>query len=127
MDFPGLDSLEDHRSRFAEFGLMNNLFIYVVPYNGSPSESLVENVRTAYKMEKQAGNAARTLFCMCGMDHFKNESFDDSYKTVFVGKIRKKLEKPEVEKDSTLQKLLTKIKDRKTVSVIGALKSRRSR
>ena len=113
MDFPGLDSLEDHRSRFEEFGPMNNLFIYVVPYNGSPSESLVENVRTAYKMEKQAGNAARTLFCitMCGMDHFKNESFDDDYKTDFVGKIRKELEKPEVEKDRTLQKLLTKITD----------------
>ena len=27
IDFPGLDSLEDHRSRFAQFGQMSNLFI----------------------------------------------------------------------------------------------------
>ena len=70
-------------------------------------------VALCHSLLKQAGNAVRTLFCitMCGMDHFKNESFDDDYKTDFVGKIRKELEKPEVEKDRTLQKLLTKITD----------------
>ena len=42
VDFPGLDSLEDHRSRFAEFGQMNNLFIYVVwcPTTAPPLKTL---------------------------------------------------------------------------------------
>ena len=111
MDFPGLDSLEDHRSRFAEFGQMNNLFIYVVPYNGSPSEDLVANVRTAYAMEKQAGNAARTLFCisMCGLERFRDDLFDREYKRLFVQKIRKEIQKTDFEthKTSTLQKLVS--------------------
>ena len=111
VDFPGLDSLEDHRSRFAEFGQMNNLFIYVVPYNGSPSEDLVANVRTAYAMEKQAGNAARTLFCisMCGLERFRDDLFDGEYKRVFVQKIRKEIQKTDFEthKTSTLQKLVS--------------------
>ena len=118
VDFPGLDSLEDHRSRLAEFGQMNNLFIYVVPYNGSPSESLVGNVKAAYAMEKHAGNAARTLFCinMCGVDRFKDDSFDDDYKKAFVEKIRNEIEKTEyeIQKNSTLQKLVKNVTDRCT-------------
>ena len=115
VDFPGLDSLEDHRSRFAEFGEMNNLFIYVMPYNGSPSESLVAHVRSAYAMERQAGNAARTFFCLnkCGREDYKDESFDDNYRKEFVGKIKREFEKTEFEKDTsrTLQKLVTKVTD----------------
>jgi len=115
VDFPGRDSLEDHRNNFADFGQMNNLFIYVVPYNGSPSESLVENVRTAYAVEKQAGYAARTLFCisMCGSERFKGYTFGDDYKKEFVGKIKDEISRSEFEtgKDGSLQKLAMKLRD----------------
>ena len=115
VDFPGLDSLENHRSMFAQFGQMNNLFIYVMPYNGSPSENLVANVRAAYAMQKQAGNAARTLFCInkCGEEGFKDDLFDDEYKKEFVGKIRDEITDAEfkTEKDSSLQKLAAKLTD----------------
>ena len=85
----------------------------MVPYDGSPSESLVGNLRSAYAMQRQAGQAARTLVCLnkCGREDFKDESFDDNYRKGFVGKIRKEIEKTEFEKDSNLEKLVTKTTD----------------
>ena len=43
---------------------MNNFFVFVMPYNGTPSLSLVENVKTAYSMQKVAGKSAKTVFCI---------------------------------------------------------------
>ena len=84
-----------------------------MPYDGSPTESLVRNVRTAYAMEKQAGYAARTLFCInkCGRDDFKNGSFADSYKKDFVGKIKREINATDYVPDNALQKFVMTMSD----------------
>ena len=46
MDFPGLDPLADHRSRFVKFGQMNNLFVYVVSYMMGPLQKAMEKHQT---------------------------------------------------------------------------------
>ena len=110
VDFPGLDSLKDHRSRFAEFGHMNNFFIYLMPYEGSPSEKLVENVRIAYAMQKDASCAAKTLFCInkCGAST-GTDSFNEDYKSDFVVQIKAEIERTEFEpsKEGHMKKLFS--------------------
>ena len=96
IDFPGTDSLQDHKGRFAECGHMNNFFVYVMPYNGTPSESLVENVRMAYSMQKVAGKSAKTVFCINKASR-ETGTFDDVDKKEFVDKIREDIK----EKDFT--------------------------
>ena len=72
-------------------------------------------MRAAYAMQKQAGYATRTLFCInkCGEEGFKNDPFDDEYKKEFVEKIRDEIKKAEfkTEADGTLQKLAAKLTD----------------
>ena len=46
VDFPGLDPLADHRSRFVKFGQMNNLFVYVVSYMMGPLQKAMEKHQT---------------------------------------------------------------------------------
>eukprot|EP00092_Neocalanus_flemingeri_P046452 GFUD01052255.1.p1 GENE.GFUD01052255.1~~GFUD01052255.1.p1 ORF type:complete len:677 (+),score=145.87 GFUD01052255.1:1032-3062(+) len=112
VDFPGSDSLEDHSQRFKEFGFMNNLFIYVMPYNGTPSQSLVANVRSAYKIERISGKASKTIFCI-NKSAVGNEVFDDTYKKQFVEKIKDGIDYEE--EDSSLIKFLNELKkDNKT-------------
>ena len=112
VDFPGLDSLKDHRSRFAEFGHMNNFFIYLMPYDGSPSEKLVENVRIAYAMQKDASCAAKTLFCInkCGAST-GTDSFNEDYKSDFVAQIKAEIDRTEFEpsKEGHMKKLFSTV------------------
>ena len=68
-----------------------------MPYNGTPSESLVENVRTAYSMQKVAGKSAKTVFCI-NKSARETGTFDDVYKREFVDKIREDIR----EKDFTV-------------------------
>eukprot|EP00092_Neocalanus_flemingeri_P054092 GFUD01063690.1.p1 GENE.GFUD01063690.1~~GFUD01063690.1.p1 ORF type:complete len:531 (+),score=116.79 GFUD01063690.1:144-1736(+) len=117
IDFPGSDSLEDHSQRFKEFGFMNNLFIYVMPYNGTPSQSLVANVRNAYRMEMVSGKASKTIFCINKSAMGNDEVFDDSYKKQFVEKIKDGIDYEE--EDSTLRNVLNELKkDKKTKNMV---------
>ena len=92
IDFPGSDSLNDHTERFAGCGHMNNFFVYVMSYNGTPSTSIVENVRIAYRNQKVAGKSARTVFCI-NKAATHEDTFDSRAKKEFVNKIRVDIKK----------------------------------
>ena len=65
IDFPGSDSLSDQMCASLESsGHMNNLQVYVIQYNGSPNQQLIENVKLAYRLKKASGKASKTLFCL---------------------------------------------------------------
>eukprot|EP00092_Neocalanus_flemingeri_P008198 GFUD01008839.1.p1 GENE.GFUD01008839.1~~GFUD01008839.1.p1 ORF type:complete len:1020 (+),score=178.99 GFUD01008839.1:195-3254(+) len=107
IDFPGSDSLEDHSQRFKEFGSMNNLFIYVIPYNGTPSRSLVANVMSAYRIEMVSGKASKTIFCI-NKSAVGDEVFDNTYKKQFVEKIKDGIDYKE--EDSAMIEILNVLK-----------------
>ena len=62
VDFPGSNSLEDQETRYQSIGQMNNLFIYLMPYTGTPDKDLVKNVKAAYAMQRTSGKGSKTLF-----------------------------------------------------------------
>ena len=91
---------------------MNNLFIYVIPYNGTPSQSLVSNIRKAYKIESISGKASKTIFCInkSAVGH-QNEVFDRDYKREYVKKIKNRIESSDYdEEDSTIKEVLNRFK-----------------
>jgi len=122
VDFPGSNSLDDdHRGFFSEFGHLANLFVCVVPYNGTPDENLVENVKVAYEKQRQAGKFAKTIFCLnkCGHPEHNEERFDEVYKQEFVEKIRRDVAKKDFKKeDGAIKKAISGYKEKiaKTVA-----------
>lgn len=111
IDYPGCDSIQDHKDRFRDCGYMNNISIFIIPYNGTPSESLVESVKTAYTMEMVAGKSAKTIFCINKAAMY-NENFI-KYKQEFVNKIRQDIEEKEFTKDEVSWKKWAKEKGAK--------------
>ena len=109
VDFPGSNSLDDDRRQyFSEFGQLANLFVYVVPYNGTADENLVENVKAAYEKQRQAGKFAKTIFCLnkCGRSEHNGEIFDENYKQEFVEKIRTDVAEKDFKKEEgTIRKI----------------------
>ena len=125
VDFPGSNSLEDdHRQYFTEFGQLANLFVCVVPYNGTPDENLVENVKVAYEKQRQAGKFAKTIFCLNKCDHTEHneEMFDETYKQKFVEKIRSDVAKKDFKKeDKAIRKAVAAVKERVAKAVMDEM------
>jgi GTPase SAR1 family protein len=90
IDFPGSDSLSDQMCASLESsGHMNNLQVYVIQYNGSPNQQLIENVKLAYRLKKASGKASKTLFCLNKASMYaESESFDERYRKEYVQKIK---------------------------------------
>ena len=111
IDFPGTDSLEKHADMFKKYGIMNNLFIYVIPYSGSANKNLIENVRAAYQIENLSGKGSKTLFCLnkCGAEEHQKDDFHDAYKQTYIEKIRNGLENTDEELE--LEEQDSKVKD----------------
>ena len=109
IDYPGSDSLFDHAKAFMEFGFMNNMFIYVTEYRGTPNKELIENIKKAYKVEKMSGNSSRTLFCLNQCEkNDKSNNFDENYKREIIDFIRSNIEKSsffEEDSDKALERL----------------------
>ena len=94
-----------------------NLFVVVNQYNGSPDATLIENVKAAYSLRRQAGVSTKTLFCMNKCSSFredeKDQSFDDEYKKGFVDIIRKDVkEKDFTQQESALKSFTAKLVDK---------------
>ena len=113
VDFPGSNSLdEDHRLYFNEFGHLANLFVFVVPYNGTADEFLVENVKSAYEKQRQAGRLSKTIFCLnkCGNPEHDGEIFDETYKQEFLNKIRADIANRDFKKeDGAVKKIAARV------------------
>jgi len=120
IDFPASDSVENYSQRFKQFGFMNNLFIYIMPYDGTPNQSVISYVRDAYHVERLSGRGSKTLFCVnkCGRLDYKNESFLEIDKETYVEKIREALTKYVDEVDEEIKKILKKNKDTKTLEAL---------
>jgi energy-coupling factor transporter ATP-binding protein EcfA2 len=103
VDFPGSDSLFSHKERFSQFGRINNFFVYVMPYTGTPSEALVKNVKMAYEMEMYAGKSAKTLFCINKATR-EDVMFDEEYKTKFVQMIKDYIRENDFNEEESLMK-----------------------
>ena len=109
IDFPGSNSVDiEHKKFFSEYGQLADLFIVVNQYNGSVDATLIENVKAAYSLRRQAGLSTKTLFCLNKCSSFIEEGaehkFDDAFKKNFVDIIRKDVE----EKDFTQQETVLK-------------------
>ena len=116
IDFPGSNSLDiEHKKFFSEYGQLANLFVVVNQYNGSVDQTLVENVKAAYSMRRQAGMSTKTLFCLnkCGLIN-DGQSFDENYKKDFVREIREDVEKKDFNpQETTLKAITSSITNRK--------------
>ena len=90
VDFPGSNSLKDDvLAGFEKFGHMNNMFIYIMEYNGAPDTTLVSNVKSAYRILKISGEFSKILFCLNKAQLKCPEfNFDDNYKQHFIGEIK---------------------------------------
>ena len=89
VDFPGSNSLKDDvLAGFERFGHMNNMFIYIMEYNGEPDKTLVTNVGTAYRIMSCSGKFSKIIFCL-NKAHWKmpNKMFDENYKLEYVQQI----------------------------------------
>ena len=49
VDFPGSNSLDNHSETFANCGLMNNLIILVVAYDGDITEEIGKEIANIFK------------------------------------------------------------------------------
>jgi len=113
IDFPGSDSLEDQSQRFKEFGFMNNFFVYVIPFNGTPSQSIVANVKAAYRMEYFSGKSAKTIFCINQSSKNRGEVvLNDNYKEKYVEKIKEGIQNTDYEEE--YKEIFDKLKNEKT-------------
>ena len=90
VDFPGSNSLRDDVvAGFERFGHMNNMFIYIMEYNGEPDKNLVNNVATAYRIMSCSGKFSKIIFCLNkAFWKMPKKKFDDSYKQLYVEQIR---------------------------------------
>ena len=89
VDFPGSNSLRDDvQAGFEKFGHMNNMFIYIMEYNGEPDKTLVNNVATAYRIMSCSGKFSKIIFCLNKANwKMPDKIFDDNYKQSYVTKI----------------------------------------
>ena len=108
VDFPGSDSLQNHKERFADFGMLSNFFVHVQPYNGNPSEALVENVKLAYGIQRLAGSSSKVLFCLNKAANSQRFEFDDQFKSSFVEQIKNHIKEKKGDKnEEEIENLLT--------------------
>ena len=90
VDFPGSNSLKkDVIAGFETFGQMNNMFVYVIEYNGDPTKTFVENVKSAYRILRVSGHASNILFCI-NKAHTKDpeKDFGDKFRAEYVEQIK---------------------------------------
>ena len=89
IDYPGTGSVENHSQDFTNFGFLNNLFIYIIRYDGTPNENLIADVVKAYSVQSMSGRASKIIFCLnqCYDENDATE-FNDKLKNTFVSKIR---------------------------------------
>ena len=109
VDFPGWNSKSDaHKKHFSDFGFLINLFVCVIPYNGTPDEDVIRHVKSAYVAQRQAGRATRTLFCFNKCGHLPDQIFDDAYKHQFVKDIREDIEYKDFDPNANIKNLPAK-------------------
>ena len=116
VDFPGSNSLVDQETRYQSIGQMNNLFIYLMPYTGTPDKELVNNVKAAYSMQRTSGKGSKTLFCInkAAQNKETEDTFHDNYIQLFVEKIKDDIKKNPFDDDERhLKKLRKKLKKAK--------------
>ena len=119
INFPGSDSVENHSTMFKQFGFMNNLFIYIMEYDGTPNQSVITNMMDAYHVERLSDRAFKTVFCVnkCGKGG-NEETFLENYKQTYVQKIRDSLSKYKSEVDKEIKEILKKNNDQETLKVL---------
>ena len=63
-DYPGSQGINDHTAAFAQCGIMNNLIIVVLRYDGQVDKRLFEEVQTTLAIVKGCNGSARVVFCV---------------------------------------------------------------
>ena len=64
VDYPGSQSIDDHAATFAQSGIMNNLIIVILRYDGQVNKALLEEVQTALAIVRLSNGSAQVMFCI---------------------------------------------------------------
>ena len=64
VDYPGSQSIDDHAATFAQSGIMNNLIIVILRYDGQVNKALLEEVQTALSIVKMSNGSGHVMFCI---------------------------------------------------------------
>ena len=129
IDFPGSNSVDiEHKRFFSEFGQLADLFVVVNQYNGSVDATLIENVKAAYSLRRQAGLSTKTLFCLNKCSSFIEEGtghkFDEVFKKKFVDVIRKDVEENDFNQEvKVLKSFKAKLTDKVAKTVASEMHS----
>ena len=64
VDYPGSQGIDHHTTMFAQCGIINNLIIVVLRYDGEVDNTLLKEVETTLAVVKGSNGTARVIFCV---------------------------------------------------------------